>query len=363
MPVFYDPYMRAQMESGKNMLWKSVDDAPFELEGFYWRKSGGNFRRLPECELPPGVEAHAPQSAGGMLRFKTDSPVIMIRASIKTRDNDADIMTYGRVGFDCYCGAPGSEVFAGVTRLNFDSIRSHESDYCSKVFLASNKRLREFTINFPLYAEVLKVEIGFEPDSKFEAPTPRISNAPIVWYGTSIVQGCHTSRPGLAGTNMISRMLNRTVLNYGFAGSAHGEPVIAELLAQIENPAMYLIDYDANTSEQELADTLPEFIAILRKKHPGTPIMTISRNPYAADYPFEPDETFETKTRLRREIHRNNLFKLREAGDNNIYFVDGTTLMGTDYSECSTDGVHPNDIGFYRTAQVLAPELRRILAM
>lgn len=363
MAEFYDPYMRAKMEDGTGMVWKSVDDTPFVLEGFYWRKPGGEFRRMPHCPLPPGVEAHAPQTAGGQLRFKTDSAKIMLRAAVRTRDNDADIMTYGRIGFDIYCGAPGVARYAGVTHINFDTVRSFAAEYCTTLFdaPAGRRRMREFTVNFPLYAQVDRLEIGFEPGAEFAAPSPRVCERPIVWYGTSITQGCCASRPGMAATNIVSRLLNRPVLNFGFAGSGKGEPEVAEKLAEIESPAMFLLDYDANTSEEELAATLPGFIGSLRKRHPGTPVVTISRLPFPADFPFDPEDSFEENTRRRREIHRNNLFRLREAGDRNIHFIDGCSLYGEDFSECSSDNCHSSDLGFYRTAHALAPELRRIL--
>lgn len=363
MAQFYDPYMRAKQEAGADMDWKSVDEAPFVLEGFYWRKPGGEFRRMPCRALPPGVEAHAPQSAGGQLRFRTDSARIMLRAAVRTRDNDADIMTYGRIGFDLYCGAPEVSRYAGVTRINFDTIRSFSAEYCSTLFEApaGRRRMREFTINFPLYAQVDKLEIGFEPGAEFAAPSPRKCGQPIVWYGTSITQGCCASRPGMAATNIVSRLLNRPVLNFGFAGSGRGEPEVAEILAEIESPAMYLLDYDANTTEEELEATLSGFIAILRKRHPETPIVTVSRLPFPADFPFDPEDSFEEKVRRRREIHRKCLFRLREAGDRNLHFIDGASLYGEDFTECSADNCHSSDLGFYRTAHAAAPEIRRIL--
>ena len=43
------------------------------------------------------------------------------------------------------------------------------------------------------------------------------------------------------------------------------------------------------------------------------------------------------------------------AGDKQLYFLDGSDFLGKDYSECSADGAHPNDLGFYRIAEALEP--------
>jgi hypothetical protein len=45
------------------------------------------------------------------------------------------------------------------------------------------------------------------------------SDPPVVFYGTSITQGGVASRPGMAFTNILSRALDREVLNFGFSGN------------------------------------------------------------------------------------------------------------------------------------------------
>ena len=61
------------------------------------------------------------------------------------------------------------------------------------------------------------------------------------------------------------------------------------------------------------------------------------------------------------EIHRNTLTQLCTEGYKNLHFIDGFQLLGQDYSECSVDTCHISDMGFYRIAEALHPELTRIL--
>ena len=47
--------------------------------------------------------------------------------------------------------------------------------------------------------------------------------------------------------------------------------------------------------------------------------------------------------------------------DKYIYFIDGNTLLGNkDIYECSVDGIHLTDLGFYRMANNLYKELKEI---
>ncbi len=366
----FDSYMAVSEEKAVNKVWHSPDEKPMCLEGFYWRKQNGAFRRLPEksesCPLPPGVDHFADHSSGGILRLKTDSDEIFLKASLKTTDNAADIMTLGRVGFDCYEKPAPFSHYIGSTRMNFDKIQGDRLSYCVRVFQnpGKSKSLREFTIYFPLYAEVKSLEIGLDADARMEAPSPRINDRPIVIYGTSIQQGCCASRPALSGTNRIARMLNRPILNFGFSGSGRGEPEVARVLAEIQNPAMFILDYDSNSTLESLEQTLPVFTDILREKHPEVPIMTVSKMDYPADYPLNPNSPHYSPDRIiRTSIHMENLTRRLKLGDRNIHFLDGILLYGADYADCSVDNCHPNDIGFERIANVMSLEIQRILSV
>ena len=350
-----DPYMKVHAADENGIVWERADSEPFVLEGFYRHGPGGGFRRLEGGGLPPGVEAHCVQSAGGQLHFRTDSRKILVRASVRLRDNDADIMSYGRLGFDLYLGEPRISTFIGVSRLNFDSLNGLSASYCASVFQTAEPewKMREFTLYFPLYAEVESFEIGFEQGARLASPTPREDSRPLVCYGTSITQGCCASRPGLCYTNRLSRLLNRPVLNMGFAGSGRGEPEVAERLASIESPGLYLLDYDPNTTPEKLEETLPAFVRILLAEHPEVPVLTVSKILY-------PGESAEQNRRWAA-IHRRNAEHFRESGFGTVHFLDGSTLLGGDPGECIADNCHPNDLGFYRMAEGMAPLIRQLL--
>ena len=75
------------------------------------------------------------------------------------------------------------------------------------------------------------VFIGIDEQAELAAPSPWADDRPVVVYGTSITQGGCATRPGMAYTNIVSRELNRPVINLGFSGNGKGEAEVAAELA------------------------------------------------------------------------------------------------------------------------------------
>lgn len=359
-----DENMAVTVKTADGMDWYTVDSPGFEFSGMYWRKPGGDFRRLPlntpELNIPFGVDELAWNTAGSLLRFRTDAAEIRIKVSLH-HINRMDHMAYvGSLGFDLYTGRASAKFYHRSARFGIN-----RDDYLVTIFgpaAGTEKKMREFTLHFPLYSGVKSFEIGLTSGAAVEPPSPWKDPRPIVVYGTSIQQGGCASRPGMCHTNRMSRMLNRPFINQAYSGSGRGEPVMARLLAQIEDPAMYVLDYTANAQLEGVRNTLAEFIRILREKHPVTPILMVSSYPYPAelDAARETGKPTEWRTALT-EVYRKQLEKSRSEGDENIYFLDGMDLLGEDPDECTVDGCHATDLGFYRISNAMAPVIRRIL--
>ena len=337
----------------------SPDHENFELSGFYWRKKGGAFTRLPEdmdLSFHPYLKKLTVLTAGGKLRFRSNATEIRIHAVVG-EGRMCHMAFVGSRGFDLYVGQGHTQVFAKSTAFPED-----KDEYTAKLFSSPNALMRDFTIYFPLYAAVKELHIALNHGAELLPPTPYGDPRPIVLYGTSITQGGCVSRPGMLYSNILSRLIRRPICNYGFSGNGTGDPEIAEKLAEIADPAMFILDYDDNALPDKLEKTLRPFIAILRKKHPQTPILCLSTEPKSAEA-FEPfDSAYGSQERLRyTAIHQQVQAELRRAGDDNIYFIDGRMLYGADFEECTVDGAHATDLGTYRIAHALAPAVEHIL--
>ncbi|OGV50571.1 MAG: hypothetical protein A2X49_12250 [Lentisphaerae bacterium GWF2_52_8] len=346
-----DQNMQIKQADDNGLAWYSADEKPLELVGFNWYHQDKIFRRMPlktEEPLPEGVEWLAWHCAGGQLRFRSDSSRLMLKAEIRNKELMDHMTQTGSNGFDLYLGGPGPLKYRSSARFKL-----LETEYNCELFKESRREMRDFVINFPLYNGVNKFAIGLDAGCAIEAPAAWSDKRKIAVYGSSITQGGCASRPGMAYTNILSRDLKMPVYNYGFSGSGRGEPIVAKCLAEIQDVSLFILDYEANCHQPGgLETTLPVFIDILRVKHPVTPILVVSRINYSVN-----DERLSE----RREIQHNEVKRRHAAGDKNIYFLDGDCLLERDYDECTVDGVHPNDLGFYRMAKNMAPTIRKIV--
>ena len=339
------------------IVWHDMEEPGFSLEGLNWHQPGGILRRIPEKSfVSPRVNALADNTAGVMLRFRSDTSVIKIQVKLKPWDETYGWLMpqSGSAGFDLYIGSGLSKIFAGSTRCTFGC-----REYEMEVFKTDSGVMRDYTLNFPLYSGVNSLKIGLSENAVIQPPVPWKDPRPVVVYGTSIQQGGCASRPGMCHTNLMSRMLDRPFLNLGFSGAGKGEPEMAELLAEIPDPAMYVIDYVANVGDVGLKKTLSAFLDIIRAKHPETPLLLVSRLPMKNE--FLTEKGYTQNRHSLTEIHLTELARRRAAGDNNIHFLDGSTLYGPDPSECTVDGIHATDLGMYFIAKTMAPVIERIL--
>lgn len=338
--------------------WHDPANAPFRLAGFPWFAKDRVFFRLP---LHPAEKIRAEVSelanctAGGQVAFQSNARKLAVRVELVGAHYMYHMPATGQCGFDLYLGMPPDLRFHAVTRFDV-KLASYEA----QLFEHPVPAWRNFTLNFPLYQGVKNLRIGLPPDAGVRSPVAWVDERPVVVYGTSITQGGCASRPGLAYTNIVSRALNRQVVNLGFSGNGRGDPEVLRIMVEIKNPALLVLDYEANAGGlAEFSATLPAAISILRTAHPNTPLLVQSRIPFANDYSHEGALPAREK---RMQMQRDLVAQLRERGDRNLHFVDGGALLGEDADECTVDGLHPNDIGFMRMARALAKVWRSLIA-
>lgn len=359
----FDSNMAIRQADENGLVWYQPHEAPFKLMGFNWFEQDRVYRRLPvtpAIPLPEAVNELAWCTTGGQVKFRTDSGKVSLKATL--RDAGAmDHMAYtGMSGFDLYIGEPGLETFYAVTRFACGATEFSSDLFDTSVFDCGPRQMRTFTLNFPLYKGVNELAIGLQEGAALALPPAYQADGPVVVYGTSTTQGGCASRPGTCWTNILSRRLNRPFLNLGFSGSGRGEPDVARILARIESPALFVLDYESNCHEYEaLKKSLPVFIAILRERHERVPILVISMIRFGKEARVR---QLLTDREQRRGLQQEHVEALRQAGDPHVHFLDGSGLLGEDYWECTVDGCHPTDLGFMRMADGIEPALRKILA-
>jgi len=348
-----DKYMAVKEADENGLVWYDPTEKPFRLCGFYWYERDRIFRRLPKespWKITEAVDVLSNCTAGGQIRFRTDSKRIVVRLLNLTPGRMDHMPDTGRSGVDLYIGEPTRERFWSTLRRT-----EYENVFTYELMNLETVAMRDFVLNFPLYNGVKSIELGLDEAAVVEAPKPFVREQPVVIYGTSITQGGCANRPGMAFTNILSRKLNIEFLNYGFSGNGKCESELAEILSEIADPALFIIDCEANCAGDPpaFAKRLTAFIDILRRDHPTMPILVLTRIAFARENAENAD--------LCRRLQMDEVNRRYQAGDKNIHFMDGGKLLGNDFDECTVDGVHPTDLGFSRMAESLQDTIRRLI--
>jgi hypothetical protein len=135
------------------------------------------------------------------------------------------------------------------------------------------------------------------------------------------------------------------------------EPEMASLLAELD-PSIYVLDCLPNMDAGEITARVEPFVKTLRAAHPDVPIVLVEDRTMQDSFLIAGRmEYYHLKDRaaLKAAYER-----LKKAGDENLYYIEGEHLFGDD-GEGSTDGSHPNDLGFTRQAEIFAGTLGPLL--
>ena len=327
----------------KGIRFYDIKQSPFKIYGVFYES--GKYRRIPEAvakNVNDGVYALHANTAGGRVRFRTDSPYVAIYAVMPSVGKMPHFALTGSSGFDLYVGAKYTATFVPP----FTVVNGYES-----IVRFDSAEMRDVTINFPLYSEVAELYVGLSESALMSAPEACKIQKPVVYYGSSITQGGCASRPGTSYESIVSRMLDADYINLGFSGSARGEAEIARYISELDMSA-FVFDYDHNAPTAEhLQNTHEKMFRAIRESNPDLPIVLLSR----------PKFTLTQEEKLRLEIIRATYNNAIGAGDKNVYLIEGTILMRLAEDEGTVDGCHPNDLGFMSMAKEIGALLERIL--
>ena len=326
-----------------DVVFYDAGNAPFRIYGI--THDGTCYRRLPEsvaATVSNRVHTLSGHTAGGRVRFATDSPYVAIRAAMPLVSRMGHFALSGSAGFDLYADGEYVKTFVPPFRI--------ENGYEGVIDLGGSK-MRQITIHFPLYSAVSALEIGLAADASVAAPALYRYEKPVVFYGSSITQGGCASRPGNCYTAILSRKLDCDHLNLGFSGSGKAEQEIAGYIATLPM-SVFVYDYDHNAPDlAHLEATHERMFKTIREANPDLPILILSRPKYRLS------QVEIQRLAIIRKTYENAL----AAGDARVWFVEGPALMAMAENEGTVDGTHPNDLGFASMACALTPILNDLL--
>lgn len=346
-----DENLAAKTNVSNDTVFYDVTDAPFSVFGIiYPDGEQGKFLRMPQKiadSVSESVSSLNCHTAGGRIRFRTDSPFVTVKAEMENITRFPHMPMTGACGFDLYCSVNDSQTYVNT----FVPPHNMENGYTSTIGMLESER--DYTINMPLYNEVCRLYVGIHKDAVLLPCRTQYANRfPIVYYGSSITQGGCASRPGNCYQNIISRKLNCDYINLGFSGSAKAEQAIADYIKNLKMSA-FVYDYDHNAPSKEyLERTHSRMFEEIRKLNPILPIIIVS-SPMA-----QLDDCYKS----RFDVIKNTYDKAIAHGDKNVYLINGSKMMA---EFCGNDGtvdnVHPNDFGFRAMAVKIGGVLQQAL--
>ncbi len=339
------------IETDQDTVFFNCLEEPFKVYGLMFPQNEDDvFHRMPyevAKTVNEGVHTLNHHSAGGRVKFRTNSPYIVIRAKEPAIYRAPHFTLCGSAGFDLYKNVNGEDMYVSSFMPPFDMKDGFEAKRETELDGET-----DITIHFPLYSRVKSLEIGIKVGSTLKAADDYNYTVPVVYYGSSITQGGCASRPGMAYQNIISRELSCDHINLGFSGSAKAEDTIAEYIAGL-TMSVFVYDYDHNApSLEHLQNTHSRMFKIIREKQPDLPIIMVSA----------PNGRPNAAWKHRRDVIKATYDEAIANGDRNVWFIDGSEMMKfPGGNEATVDNCHPTDLGFRRMADVIGAAVKEVL--
>ena len=324
-------------------------DYPIKIFGIPNFDKHKKITRLPDdvIERVPSLEFLGRRPMGVRAGFKTNSKKFTLKFELETLSLDIGMSIYACQSAFVFVGERKTSRFLGICNPY-----NYESKIFERTFTKSDE-MEDVTIFLPRNEIIKAFSIFIEDEAEILPPTPYKYSTPILYYGSSITEGGIACNVTNGYNAVISRHLDADYYNFGFSGNCKGEIEMADYFNTLDF-SIFVLDYDHNAPDvAHLKATHENFFKRIRQKNPNVPIVMITR-PCAV---YGDDEI------ARREVVKSTYDNAIKNGDKNVYFIDGESFFKDfeDRELCFIDTIHPNDLGFYKMAEVIEPIIKDIL--
>ncbi|MCH5215314.1 MAG: SGNH/GDSL hydrolase family protein [Muribaculaceae bacterium] len=324
------------------LLGKAIDDTASKCR----------YSRLPDS-LSTQVERYrlytlGTNSTGMAIRFRSASPKICAKWNSPWKFMLEIQSPVGTRGLDLYALNDDGKTWQFI---NSAQPNVWENKTETTIIANMEPKMREYIMYLSLYDTVDSLYIGVEEGYSVEPPAVDIPSTkrPIIVYGTSIVQGPGASKPSMNYTNMLTRRLNREVINLGFGGHGQLDLPVAKVIAAKKDPGMIILDFVPNCTPERIDTMMIPFFDIIRQAHPDVPVLIVEA-PLHTRYVF--DRQLGSDFDAKNECLRNKFLELKKRGEKSIYFLEGKKIFTPD-SECTVDGLHFTDEAYRDYSNIL----------
>lgn len=155
----------------ESIVYRDVRTAPVDFYGLCDPRGEAPFHRMPPDvaeKVSTSVYNLSRQTAGGRIRFTTDSKVIAIHVIQREKVRFFAHMTFlGSSGFDLYRIEDGVPVFTMSFLPPVDRDKSYDA-----IVEMPDRKMREYLLEFPLYDWVTELHLGLEKTAALSGGTP-----------------------------------------------------------------------------------------------------------------------------------------------------------------------------------------------
>lgn len=321
--------------------WLPFPDSRLEIRGLPWFATNTpNLWRLPQNakdRVPKAVWNRAVAPDGGRIRFTSDTSRLVLR-----------VQAAQPPGKPCHFDTYVNGAFAGAARLR--GTQTVEV----VLFEKPEREPRDITIYLPNNSEVRVLVVGLDRDATLKSPPAFARSAPMICYGSSVLQGTGAAHPATTYPAALARRLNLDFVNLGFGGAGKAEPEVVQLVASLI-ASCFLFDLGKSYGNQTI-EPYARMLDTIRAAHPDVPILCVTPI-YSTKEANEPE--YREKSEKLRALMRQAATDRQKAGDKHIFVVEGLELFGRADADAFNDPLHPNDEGNERMAKRLAPILQK----
>lgn len=329
----------------KKIKWISMLDNPQFFEGLVYNLSEKvDFEKLSISSkiqlreygstVSKELDRFHNSCSGTSICFKSDAPVLYIQCKMKRVYSNAKLTLWGSSGLDVY------EYNDTTFKWRHRTVFSHAEG--KRMFLESISNNGKITrIFLPNYNTIEDLLFGIDRKCSL-TPASFLHKKPIIVYGNSVTQGASASRSGNSYPNIVSRMMNRSIINLSISSCCKGNEGLAEQIGSL-NCFAIVIDYQRNAYDlREFRKNFDRFIGVIRKWHNNTPII------FLKTFNFNNWKAYESYDKYIEVTYN----RLRKEGNNSVFLINTMDLFEeSDYEYLAVDGCHCNDIVFFRIAK------------
>ena len=336
-----------------DLKWIDGSQLPLEGRSFAAATPDDLYARLPaELRAAPDlaiIRGMAQTSTGLNFRFKTDSDLIRVRWSLANNPPYARNVATGLAhsGIDVYSWF--SEHGWRFWVNDFPRARTNTLD----VMWVPG---RACTIYLPIFNRVESFSIGIQKTASLSKARPHALEKPVVVYGTSMVNGYSSSRPGMLWTSILGRMLDVEIINQGYSGNGKLEESMLGYLADTDAAAYCFLCCGEQQTIETMQSLYRPFLERLHRRRPDVPILI------GEYYWVNGPDAFAFEKPKRNFIA--DLVAELKASDRafwkNLHIVRMKDMIVPD-GDGAFDYAHVNDIGAKQIATAFANVLRRSL--